>query len=169
MFLLSQFNVLRYRDQSGDDQAMKIGFTGTRSGMTEEQIKVLIKVLLYAVEITEVHHGDCVGADAQFHDLIRKIDPGRLIKIVGHPASNFRHYQRANKECDELREAKPSLIRNHDIVDECDDLIAAPKGTTEILRSGTWSTIRYAGKQKKEIFIVEPSGNIKTINVNVLV
>ena len=140
---------------------MKIGFTGTRDGMTEAQITALVKALVYAIEITEAHHGMCVGADAQFHEVIRKIDPGRMIKIVGHPASNFRYYNRAKVECDEVREARPSLDRNHDIVDACTYLIAAPKTALEMLRSGTWSTIRYAKKQKKGTFVIEPDGTMQ--------
>lgn len=140
---------------------MIIGFTGTQNGMTEEQIKVLIKCLIHAVEITEVHHGMCIGADEQFHNMIRKIDPGGLIKIIGHPASNTKSQKRMQSgQLDEIREAKPSLNRNHDIVDECEFLIAAPKTAVEQLRSGTWSTIRYAKNQRKDHVIVEPNGNL---------
>ena len=140
---------------------MIIGFTGTQQGMTEEQMKALVKALLYAIEIKEVHHGDCIGADAQFHDLIRKIDPGRMIKIIGHPSSHFASEKRAHKECDELREAKPPLARNKDIVDECNYLIATPKTAIEMRRSGTWSTIRYAKDQEKGTFIINPDGTMQ--------
>lgn len=139
---------------------MKIGFTGTRDGMTEEQIKVLLKCVMFDTQITEAHHGMCVGADVQFHDIIRKIDPNGFIKIIGHPASNFRHYKPMTGRLDVVREAKPSLRRNHDIVDECDILIATPKSEKEWLRSGTWSTVRYAHKINRDVVIINPDGGI---------
>ena len=45
---------------------MIIGFTGSRKGMTGEQAAVVMRLLLSA---TEGHHGDCVGADEQFHEM----------------------------------------------------------------------------------------------------
>lgn len=126
--------------------------------MTREQFGVLTKALMFAVDVTEAHHGMCVGADAQFHALLRRLDANRQIKIIGHPASNFVSHKRAELECDEVREAKPSLTRNHDIVDECNLLIATPKTQHELLRSGTWSTIRYAKKVNRDYVIVAPSG-----------
>ena len=44
------------------------------------------------------------------------------------------------------------------IVNVCDVLIAAPSGP-EKLRSGTWSTVRYARKLHKNITIVLPDGS----------
>jgi hypothetical protein len=101
---------------------------------------------LYAVEF---HHGDCVGADAEADDLIAQIGG---CKIVIHPPDNPR--KRAFKTRYPGRivlPAKPYLMRNHDIVDATDILIAAPKTNEEELRSGTWATIRYAMKQGKEV------------------
>jgi hypothetical protein len=37
-------------------------------------------------------------------------------------------------------------------------LIAFPTSKKEILRSGTWACIRYAKKQKKDIFIIYTDG-----------
>lgn len=140
---------------------MKIGFSGTQQGMTEEQIKAVIKALVYAIQITEVHHGDCIGADDQFHEVIRRIDPGRMIKIIGHPASDVAPEKRAHKECDELCDPAPALQRNRIIVDRCTYLIAAPKTALEMRRSGTWSTIRYAKDRKKGTFVIEPDGSMQ--------
>jgi hypothetical protein len=50
-----------------------IGFTGTRHGMTPAQrhaVSQLIAELAAGAAFT-AHHGDCVGADAEFHDLCR--------------------------------------------------------------------------------------------------
>jgi hypothetical protein len=56
--------------------------------------------------------------------------------------------------------AKPYLVRNHEIVDDSQVLIAAPKEFTEQLRSGTWATIRYARKIGRTVRIVFPDGSI---------
>ena len=48
------------------------------------------------------------------------------------------------------------LDRNKDIVNNCDLLIAAPKENTEVLRSGTWSTVRYAKQLGVTVVIIEP-------------
>lgn len=50
---------------------------------------------------------------------------------------------------------KPYLKRNIDIVDNTDILIGCPSGE-EIVRSGTWHTIRYAKKQNKKIMMIRP-------------
>jgi hypothetical protein len=137
----------------------KIGFTGTRFGMSEKQVKDIISVFLWAVEVRQIDHGMCVGADVAFHEIIRKIDPNRIIRIIGHPTSEKyvrKELLALDLECDEVREAKHPLERNHDIVDQTDFMIAAPFTESEVLRSGTWSTIRYARKQGKEVYIFTP-------------
>lgn len=133
---------------------MNIGFTGTRNGLTERQISSLAEILARYSSIT-VHHGDCVGADEDFNAMAQFV----ALKIVIHPPTNkvFRAY------CvgDELRDEKPYLERNHDIVDECDVLIACPSGAENIkIRSGTWATVRYARKQGKPVIVINPNGDI---------
>jgi hypothetical protein len=51
---------------------------------------------------------------------------------------------------------KEYIERNHNIVDNTDMLIAFPSTKTEILKSGTWATIRYARKKGKKIIIIDP-------------
>jgi hypothetical protein len=132
---------------------MKVGFTGSREGITDEQY-IRIKNLLISGDTTEVHHGDCIGADAYMHEIAGLLE----IRIVIHPPDL--PGLRCFCSCDELREEKPFLERNQDIVDETDVLIACPNGTKETMRSGTWATIRYAEKQKKTILLIYPSGRI---------
>lgn len=50
------------------------------------------------------------------------------------------------------------LARNRDIVDETEILIACPGHMHEELRSGTWSTIRYAVKIQRPHIIIWPDG-----------
>lgn len=132
---------------------MKLGFTGTQSGMTDGQKSAFIK-LIGRLKPTEFHHGDCVGSDAEAHDLIRTYYPD--CKIIGHIP--LKDYKRAFKKCDEERPPKNYLERNEDIARECKLVIAAPKEMTETVRSGTWATIRRARKVKTSIIIIWPNG-----------
>lgn len=134
-----------------------IGFTGSRTGMTAEQAASVSR-LLYEYHPDDVHHGDCVGADAMFDQLVRQFrsQTGMDTTIVVHPPSE--PFLQAHTGGDVLRTPKPYLERNRDIVDECDLLIATPKDTHPVLRSGTWSTIRYALKVGKKVLVIVPSG-----------
>jgi hypothetical protein len=128
-----------------------IGFTGTQQGMSKAQKTVLRIVLEHQFEpTTYFHHGDCVGADAEAHKIAREI--GYLIHL--HPPEN--PSKRAFCDCDREEEPLPYLERNHKIVDCTDWLLASPKEDEEVLRSGTWATIRYARKNKKQVEIVYP-------------
>lgn len=44
---------------------IKIGVTGSRNGMSDEQMKKFIDILSEIGEVVELHHGDCVGVDVQ--------------------------------------------------------------------------------------------------------
>jgi hypothetical protein len=62
---------------------MKIGFTGTRLGMTPQQKEVITRLEIFTTKVLEAHHGDCLGSDADFHHFIIEIDQG--IRIIIHP------------------------------------------------------------------------------------
>jgi hypothetical protein len=130
---------------------MIIGFTGTRNGMTDEQKKNVGEALV-SMEPTEVHHGDCIGADAEFHDICLTLKKIMNIRIVIHPPKDEK-YRAFCEGADEIWAKREYLDRNHDIVDCSDILIGAPKGE-ETLRSGTWATIRYARKKNMTIIQV---------------
>lgn len=88
-----------------------------------------------------------------------KIAKSKGYRCVGHPASNV-GIKRVHNKFDEEREEKPPLIRNKDIVNESDILIAAPNSFKELLGSGTWATVRYARKNNKKIYIIYLDGNV---------
>ena len=140
---------------------MKIGFTGTQKGMTEHQ-RDHVKLMLgcYNMESgynLELHHGGCIGADYQVHLMWQN----RLgIDIVVHPASDVDESKMAfivagNKV--KVLAPKPALVRNRIIVDSVDIMIATPAQSHEVLRSGTWATIRYAKKVGRVIHVVYPN------------
>ena len=130
-----------------------IGFTGTQRGMSVNQFDALIRTLkIQKDEIIEVHHGDCIGADAEFHGLVRLVIPEAI--IIVHPPLD--KSKRAFKLGDNQEEEKEYIDRNHDIVDASNELIACPNENEEVTRSGTWATIRYAKKQGKKVSIIYP-------------
>ena len=145
---------------------IQIGFTGTQKGMTEIQKKQLTKYLSDYNNLFIIHHGDCIGADSEAHDIAKRLNG----YIIIHPPkdNNKRAYCFQNSFGDEIREERPYLERNKDIVDESDLIIACPNGK-ERLRSGTWSTIRYAINKDKSIVIIYPDGQIISENTNAVV
>jgi hypothetical protein len=134
----------------------KVGFTGTNRGMSEDQktqVEELLKKL-FSEGFTDFHHGLCVGADQQAAEIAKRLG----YRVIAHPGlardpSNLL-YRSDFTGNDETREAKPFVKRDHDIVDETDRMIAAPLTKQEQVRSGTWSTVRYARRQKKEIALI---------------
>jgi hypothetical protein len=145
----------------------KLGFTGTRSGMTDEQESAFERILNHH-RPSEAHHGDCVGADHDFYLLLLALRTegdsevmswSRNCKLVLHPPD--KKYNRAFCGWDECRPPAPYLVRDHEMVDEIDVLLACPKNDQEQLRSGTWATVRYARQQRKHIIIVWPDGTVQ--------
>lgn len=132
--------------------ARVLGFTGTQRGVTWQQRKTLLACLeLPNVEV--LHHGDCIGADALAWSLARELH----LETICHPCnlSAKRAYTSPNEE---TRKVLSPLVRNQNIVHECEFLIACPRTPTEELRSGTWATIRYAMRAGRPYLIIWPDG-----------
>jgi hypothetical protein len=136
-----------------------VGFSGSRAGMTEEQKYRVESFLDQDFTKMSAHHGDCIGADVDFHKIVRR----QGLYVIGHPP--IKDALRAFCEFDEIREPKDYLKRDLDIVSESDWMIFTPSGFEEILRSGTWTTIRYTRKAKKDGFIVFPDGTVKNVQL----
>jgi hypothetical protein len=142
---------------------MKYGFTGTQLGMSDRQKDELRRLMGNVVD-GEFHHGDCVGADFEAHQIVWSFMFGPTI-IIHPPTISLK---RANAwgwdplgtrpwrahGCIQLP-VKPYLERNHDIVDQTDTLIAAPRTNEEEQRSGIWATVRYARRIGRPIIILE--------------
>jgi hypothetical protein len=125
---------------------IRVGFTGTRQGMTEQQQEAIESIVQVLGTVGEFHHGDCVGADTQAHDIVARVLPD--CSLIVHPPFSVK--RRANRS----------------IVDNSRILLATP-GTDkeEGRRSGTWATIRYAKKEQRgkrdvqrRIYIIYPDG-----------
>lgn len=143
--------------------AYVIGFTGTREGMTAMQKLAVMRILdishAEAPAMPCAMHGDCIGADAEY-DAICKMR-GLPVKI--RPANI--ESMRARCDSEVIASPRPPLTRNRDIVADSDVMIACPGAPVEVLRSGTWSTVRAARSAKKKLFIVRPDGSITTENM----
>lgn len=136
---------------------MRVGFTGTREGLTAAQREQLANYVV-AHSPSQAHHGCCVGADEVFSNMCGTF---MHTEVIGHPG-DMPALTMANLEvhCDEVLPAKPNLDRNRDIVDACEVLFACPKTMEEEQRSGTWATVRYARKVGRRVVIFWPDGTV---------
>lgn len=154
---------------------MKVGFTGTRHGLSDSQQMSLCAWLAGGDkgicdsdlrkqkdwQITELHQGCCVGADEECVTTVVNNLPD--CKIFGYP-SNLKGMtsEYAVEHSHVLDHVRPPLVRNHNIVDACERLIACPEGMEEEFpRSGTWATIRYARKKDIPVTILFPDGLVQ--------
>lgn len=135
---------------------VSVGFTGTQAGMTSAQ-QVRLMQLLRGRQI-EFHHGDCIGSDAEAHEIARVCGA----RIIIHPPLN--QAKRALCLGGDVLAPKAYLTRNRDIVRATGRLIAAPKESCEELRSGTWMTVRFARTLGRPIWILWPDGACRVEN-----
>lgn len=141
--------------------SVHIGFTGTRDGMTPAQ-QSRAGLLLLELGATDLHHGDCCGADDHIDQIGREL--GLMIHL--HPPIDPTRRAWCNfQDMCMVYAPKRYLERNQDIVNAVSAMIATPKEMTETLRSGTWSTIRYCRRQGKPLYVVWPDGTVTTENV----
>jgi hypothetical protein len=126
------------------------GFTGTQQGMDDIQ-QATLRELLTSLEIEEVHHGDCVGADAQCHALCEELG----IDVVIHPPDD--NSRRAFCHAPRILEPRPYLERNRVIVAAAQMLFAAPKESdepTQMRAGGTWWTVRLARRSNVPVVMM---------------
>lgn len=141
------------------EPTIHVGFTGTRWGMTMQQkdaVHQMLKDLAALVRPGRVvaHHGDCVGADSNFHDLARDVNA----YTIGHPPTSLE--LRANRTFDQVRPPLGHLARNRRIVLEAQVMIATPFESTRQTRGGTWYTIDHARKVGRKVVVVLPDGSV---------
>lgn len=137
-----------------------VGFTGTQKGFTDAQ-RNTFEYLIKSIKVSQFHSGDCIGCDEQAFKIVQKAHPN--VWMVVHPPikRQKRAFYKPRPNSGKIREPLDCLVRNHNIVEETDLLIATPGEMTEKLRSGTWATIRWAIKKHKTAVIVFPDGTTK--------
>jgi hypothetical protein len=129
---------------------MKIGITGTRSGMNIEQ-KMAVVDFLANHPTAELHHGDCVGVDVEVAEIAADLG----LKTVCHPPVIAS--LRAFHESDEVREPFSYFERNRHIVHEADILLVIPWEDSPQPTGGTWYTHDFAKKVGKEFKVIYPN------------
>lgn len=135
-----------------------LGFTGTKNGMVPEQKTAFAALCAQkrSEGFTKFRHGDCIGADDQAATIAAAAG-FFIIAHPGHPKDPENTMYRAfNPHSHLVLTAKPFVKRDHDIVDESDELAATPMGHEEIIASGTWTTVRYARKKNKITHVLCP-------------
>jgi len=136
-----------------------VGFTGTQHGMTPAQSVAVASFLTtwrddFRDAQQELHflYGMCVGADDQAAMIAGNLGftlhgyPGDNPSKYGHVVPHFRHAPMEN------------LRRNAVIVSQCSALLATPRETAMIRRSGTWATVRAARKAAVPVWLIWPDG-----------
>ena len=141
---------------------MKVGVTGTRSGMTEAQfdaVKFYLEQLINDRETgeeMEFHHGDCVGVDVETAILAASLG----YYVVNHPP--IKDELRAYHHSHQHREPLSYFARNRNIVDDTDMLFVVPYQMEWQPNGGTWYTNDYAIKKQKSKIIFWPDGTTQT-------
>ncbi len=132
----------------------RLGFTGTMKGLTQEQRRRALEIIRDADLLL---HGDCMGADADADGLAHEAD----VSVHIYPPDD----PKARAFCGSfaaIADEAPYLDRNRRIVERSDRLLACPGQHHEVVRSGTWATIRYAAKVGTPVQIIYPDGTEAT-------
>lgn len=140
--------------------ALSIGFTGTREGFTaaqREYFEAILAGLALANRYGDFHHGDCQGADAEAHDMVRALCPDWTIHI--HPGPEGDSW-RAHKTGDKTYEPKTHFARNRDIVRVSSLIVGVSKTDHRLDRGGTWYTLDFAVKSKVATKVLWPAGGV---------
>jgi hypothetical protein len=131
---------------------LRVGFTGTQRGISLIQREAAAE-WLWVQAARELHHGDCVGADADVHVVALSLS----ITVVIHPPT----IDTKRAWCEGAREVLPPLPyleRDVAIVVATEVLLALPGEEDEVRRSGTWFTVRRARRLLRPVQIIFPSG-----------
>lgn len=131
-----------------------VGFTGTRRGLSTTQRESLTAVL-HALGGRRFVHGDCIGADAEAAEIA-----ARLGYDVECRPCDLRGHRAFSPVSRQVAEPLPPLERNREIVRDGDVLVACPGEFREVLRSGTWATVRFARRERKALWLVLPDGRV---------
>lgn len=144
---------------------MRVGFTGTRRGMTEDQEAAVFAHLtrLRAAGAEYMAHGCCEGADRQAHDIWRGL--GGSIEFCPGDEDQEAWID----EVIQIEDIRPIRIapgpayleRNHQIATTTSVLVAAPRELQETRRGGTWATVRYARRAGSTVLLCLSDGSVR--------
>jgi|LWDU01.1.fsa_nt_gi hypothetical protein len=141
---------------------INVGITGTRFGMTPKQaskLRTILEDLNERLVIAYLCHGDCIGVDAQAHDMAVQL--GIMTHVFPPDVGETTKDIRAGKQGNVMNEPLTFLARDREIVFNSHILIGIPQKDHETTRSGTWYTIRFGLKQGDKIVSgIMPDGTI---------
>ncbi|KKN36934.1 hypothetical protein LCGC14_0768570 [marine sediment metagenome] len=135
---------------------LDISFTGTQHrDLTTRQCFDLTNYLIeYRAALRSIHLGDCIMADEQMFTIVQETGLEHL--VILHPPSDARKRAYCPVPAQRIMPPRPYLQRNRDMAAACDVMLAAPKQEGEVVRSGTWATVRYARQLSKQVIIFNP-------------
>jgi len=144
---------------------LHIGFSGTRCGMTLLQRRAVYRVFRWYRDnrnAITVHHGSCVGADAEAHDIARMLG----LAVALHPGVSADGSSPLRAECAMLegeRVWRPASygVRNQAITACTGVLVAATGDGTE--DRGTSHAISCAVKLERPVVIVSADGRLQRV------
>jgi hypothetical protein len=144
---------------------MRLGFSGTRNGMSEQQ-KQAFRAVVDKIQPESMVHGCCVGADEDAVVIVTENFPEcRVHARPGYSASagsNEYFSSKAMSLSHDVHPKKPHFARNRDIVHFSNLLIATPWQSREDGlgdSGGTAYTIRHALKMHIPVIIIWPDGS----------
>jgi hypothetical protein len=127
---------------------MNLGFSGSRNGMNVFQ-RYWFERLLLKLKPEVFHHGACDGADFQAVCIVRQKSEAY---IYAHPPKNPQYLSvDSTNHSQVIFPPKDYLVRNDDIVANCDLLIATPSPESR----GTRYTIQKARDTRKPVIVIE--------------
>jgi len=133
----------RVKSHDADTMAVTATGRGITPGQQAEARVVLTR--LFNQGYRKLHHGYCVGGDAQLARIAKDVG----FCLIAHPGYPPEHpeetkYRAFTDFNDEVLESRPFILRDKDMVDKAAFLLAAPYQDYMVTRSGTWTTVRYA-------------------------
>jgi hypothetical protein len=147
--------MLRY---DGTVRRLHVASTGSRYGMTEQQLELTEIFALMVSKLFSVHfhHGDCVGSDLRCAQIFNEFGH----KTYAHPG-HIPEY-RANHPSTIIYRPDNTLERNKIMAKVADIMFAAPKEMQKQVRGGgTWTTIKYANALDTPGLVFLPDGTAK--------
>ena len=144
---------------------LHIGFSGTRHGMTLLQRRAVYRVFRWYRDnrnAITVHHGSCVGADAEAHDIARMLG----LAVALHPGVSADGSSPLRAECAMLEGERvwreQHYLKRNQVIAACVGvLVAAPHG--ERPSRGTNHAISCAVKLERPVVIVSADGHLQRV------
>lgn len=140
-----------------------VAVTGTERGGTTAQLR-LARAILFAWSPTVLIHGGCIGVDDELDQLAcelsirREVFPAQVDykkRVPEHLLLGRKHSSVV------IHPVQPPLVRNRIMVRRASRALALPGEAREVVRSGTWATVRFARTllPREYVVVIAPDGS----------